>query len=153
MNFEDFQKSWQSQDGGKKVSINADVLLSEVRRNQEQFRQTILWRYVREVGIAMLLVPVFIYFGLKVSWTLHLAAFGCFVVGAFIVFDRRRQCRKTLEQGSLKESAATSLEEVNHQIWLLKNILWWYLLPLAVPMLLFFRWTAWQMPEPVTVRI
>src|SRR5690242_16781116 len=151
MNFEDFQKSWQSQDGGKKVSINADVLLNEVRRNQEQFRQTILWRDVREAGIAVLLVPVFIYFGLKVSWTLHLAAFGCFVVGAFIVLDRHRQNKKTRDlHGSLKDSAAISLAEVNHQIWLLKNILWWYLLPLAVPLLVFFGWTSWQMPKPVT---
>ena len=41
MNFEDFQKSWQSQDPVKTISVNADVLLNEVRRNQQQFRTTI----------------------------------------------------------------------------------------------------------------
>ena len=34
MNLDDFQKSWQSQDAAPKISINADVLLNEVRRNQ-----------------------------------------------------------------------------------------------------------------------
>ncbi len=63
MNFEDLQKSWQSQDAAKKISINVDVLLNEVRRNQQNFRRMIFLRDVREAGIAALLVPVFIYGG------------------------------------------------------------------------------------------
>ncbi len=43
----------------RKVTINADVLLNEVRRNQQNFRRMIFWRDVREVGVAALLVPVF----------------------------------------------------------------------------------------------
>ena len=57
MNFEDFQKSWQSQDAAKQVSINTDALLNEVRRDQLCFRRMIFWRDVREIGIAALLVP------------------------------------------------------------------------------------------------
>ena len=91
MNFEDFEKSWQSQDAAKKISINADVLLNEVRRNQLLFRTRIFVRDAIEVGVAAVLVPVFIAAGLKVSWTLHLCAFGCFVVGAYFVVDRWRQ--------------------------------------------------------------
>ncbi len=145
MKLDDFQKSWQSQDAAKEISINADVLLNEVRRNQQQFRRTIFWRDVREVGVAMLLVPVFIYSGWKTHWTLYLSAFACFVVGAFLVLDRRRQKKMTPDlHGSLKDCATTSLAEVSHQIWLLKNILWWYLLPPFVPMLLFFGWCAWS---------
>jgi hypothetical protein len=56
MNFEDLQKAWQSQDASAKVTINADVLLKEVRRNEQQFRASIFWRDVREVGSAFLLV-------------------------------------------------------------------------------------------------
>ena len=63
MNFEDLQKAWQSQDAGAKVTINADVLLKEVRRNQRHFRATIFWRDVREVGVAFLLTLLFF-----VSW-------------------------------------------------------------------------------------
>lgn len=154
MNFDDFQKSWQSQDAAKRVSVNADALLNEVRRQQQCFRQTIFWRDVREVGVAILLVPVFLYSGWKTHWTLYLSAFSCFVVGAFMLLDRRRQRKETPDsRRSLKDCAVTSLAEVSHQIWLLKNILWWYLLPLGAPFALFFIWIAWSGPGPVLAGI
>lgn len=154
MNFEDFQKSWQSQDAAKQVSINADALLNEVRRKQLCFRRMIFWRDVREIGIAALLVPVFIYSGWTVHWTLYLSAFACFVVGADMWLDRLRQKKLTPDlHGSLKDCAVTSLVEVNHQIWLLKNVFWNYILPLTVPMLLFFGWCAWDMRGSVGERI
>src|SRR6516225_10223683 len=95
MNFDDFQKSWQSQDAAKTISINADVLLNQVRRKQQCFRRTIFWRDVREVGVAALLVPVFAYNGWKTHWTLYLSAFACFVVGADMVLDRLQQKKLT----------------------------------------------------------
>ena len=154
MNFEDFQKTWQHQDATSKISINTDLLLKEVRRKQQQFRRTIFWRDVREVGVAALLVPVFIHSGWKIHWTLYLCAFGCFVVGAFMLLDRWQQKKKTPDlNGSLKDCAATALAEVSHQIWLLKNILWWYLLPIFVPIMMFFGWVAWQVPGPIVEKL
>lgn len=154
MNFEDLQKAWQSQDAAAKVTINAELLLKEVRRNQQCFRRMTFWRDVREVGVAALLVPVFLYSGWKTHWTLYLSAFACLVVGADMVLDRLQQRKVTPDlHGSLKECAITSLAEVCHQIWLLKNILWNYILPLSVPGLLFFGWCAWSLPLPVTARI
>ena len=95
MNLDDFQKSWQSQDAAKTISINADVLMNEVRRNQVVFRARIFVRDAIEVGVAALLVPFFIYSGWKTHWTLYLCAFGCFVVGAYFVVDRWRQKKMT----------------------------------------------------------
>jgi hypothetical protein len=43
----------------------------------------------------------------------------------------------------LRECAARSLEQVEHQIWLLRNVLWWYLLPLMAPVFVFFGHLAW----------
>jgi len=125
-----------------------------VRRNQVVFRARIFVRDAIEVGVAALLVPFFIYSGWKTHWTLYLCAFGCFVVGAYFVIDRWRQKKKTPDlHGSLKDCAATSLAEVCHQIWLLKNVLWWYLLPIFVPIMLFFGWSTWTMPGPVVVKV
>ena len=154
MNFEDFQKTWQQQEVMPKISVDTNLLLKEVRRKQQQFRRTIFWRDVREVGVAALLVPSFIASGLKISWTLHLCALGCFVVGAFMLLDRWQQKKKTPDlNGSLKDCAATALAEVSHQIWLLKNILWWYLLPIFVPIMIFFGWVAWRVPASITEKI
>jgi CubicO group peptidase (beta-lactamase class C family) len=154
MSFEDFQKSWQSQDSGKKILINADLLLNEVRRNQQQFHWMILRRDLIEVSVAAVLVPIFTYWGWKGQWTSYLVAFGCFVVGAYFLIDRRRQRKKTPDaHGSLKDCAATSLGEVNHQIWLLRNVLWWYLSPIYVPIIMFFGEAAWRTPGPAVAKI
>ena len=61
MNFEDLQKAWQSQNPSANVTIKAELLLKEVRRNQHYFRATIFWRDVREVGVAFLLALYFFY--------------------------------------------------------------------------------------------
>ena len=81
------------------MTINADVLLNEVRRNQQNFRRRFSVRDMREVGVAALLVPVFICGSSENHWTLVSVRFGCFVVGADIVLwtacskgTRRRIC-------------------------------------------------------------
>src|SRR5579859_6406579 len=123
MNLEDFQKSWQSQDAVKKISLNADVLLSEVRRNQQQFRTTIFLRDVREVGVAVVLIPVFIVMGRMLhNWTNYLVAAACFIVGGYILLDRWRRRGTSPDLGdTLKNCVTASLAEVHHQIWLLRS--------------------------------
>lgn len=146
MNLEDFQKSWQSQDAQSRISINADALLNEVRRNQQQFWATIFWRDVREVGVAFLLTLFFSYHGLRHhDWTDFLVGFACFGVGAFMVIDRLLQRKKQPAQNdSIKACVQSSLHQVNHQIWLLKNILWNYLLPLAAALEISICVSAWH---------
>lgn len=152
MNFDDLQKAWQSQDAGAKVTINADVLLKEVRRNQKQFRATIFFRDVREVGVCYALTAFFLYSGLhglawyapEGGWTLTLMGFACFGVGTFMLVDRVLQRRKqTTAKDSLKHCIETSLKDVNHQIWLLKNVFWWYLLPILIGLAAFTAQKVW----------
>src|SRR5258706_7416436 len=113
------------------VNANADVLLNEVRRNQQQFRKTIFWRDAREVGAAVVLMVVSLTCGIQWHWwSLYFLAFCCFFVGAFFLVDRFIQRRKQpVTNDSLQACIQSFLLEVNHQIWLLKNIFWWYLLP------------------------
>ncbi len=134
MSFEEMQKAWQAQDARLKVTINAELLLREVRHNQRHFRATILWRDVREVGVCALLTIAFFAWGFKWHWwSLYLLSFCCLFVGAFFVVDRRLQRRKQpLKNDTLQACVQNSLFQLNHQIWLLKNVFWWYLLPFAV---------------------
>jgi len=66
-------------------------------------------------------------------WPLTVLAILVFYVGVFLLVDHILQRRKkpTLT-GPLLECIEGSLNQVNHQIWLLKNVLWWYLLPPGV---------------------
>ncbi|MDR3456938.1 MAG: serine hydrolase [Verrucomicrobiae bacterium] len=146
MNFEDLQKAWQSQDPGAKVTVDADVLLKLVRRDHKKFVRTIFWRDAREVGVAYVLTWVFIHGALSQSawyvktgmpaavWSLCLIGVACFGVGTFILVDRwLRRGKRPIASDSLVNCLETSLREINHQIWLLKNVFWWYLLPLIIP--------------------
>lgn len=144
MNFEDFQKSWQSQE--TKISINTGLLLKEVRRNQQHFWATIFWRDVREVGVAILLFGIFLFWGLRVhDWTNCLVAFACLWIAIFMVVDRFIQHRKRpATNDTLKGCIESSLHQVNHQIWLLKNVFWWYLLPIAVALGISVAHSAWH---------
>ena len=150
MNFEKIQKAWQSQDAGAKVTINADVLLKEVRRNQQQFRVMILWRDVREVGVAFLLTLFFLHQGMRHHhWTDYLLACAGFGVGTFMLIDRWLQRKKRpVTNDSLRSCIEASLLQVNHQIWLLKNVFWWYLLPFAAAVGISIGHSAWHARNP-----
>ena len=134
MEFDDLQRAWQAQNPGAHVTIRADLLLKEVRRNQLQFWSTIFWRDVREVGVAVLLVLYFLWDAWHHhNWAHYLSALACAGVATFMVVDRLQQRKKKpVSNDALKHCLEVSLAEVNHQIWLLKNVFWWYLLPLLV---------------------
>ena len=146
MNPDDFKQAWQTQTSQTRLTIDAELLLQEVRRNQQHFTATIFWRDVREVGTAFLLVPLWFYMGVKLSlpWTWYLTVPVLLWVAGFMLADRMRHKRQLPEPGEpLRQRVESSLAQVDHQIWLLRNIFWWYLLPLALSVLAFFGQIAW----------
>jgi hypothetical protein len=146
MNFEELQEAWQSQDTGAKVTIRADALLKEVRREQKQFRATIFWRDAREVGVAAFMTWLFLRWAIRDrEWSLYLLALACFGVGTFMLADRWLQRKKRpVTNDSVRACIEASLVQVNHQIWLLKNVFWWYLLPIQVGLAALIGSVLWQ---------
>lgn len=140
MTFNELQNNWQSQQPEPKLAIDPDLLLKEVKRNQRNFESIIFWRDVGEVGVAVVLIPIFLYPGIKDKlWPLCLLAFLCFWIAAFMVVDRIIQKRRRpCLSDSLINCTKSSLAQVNHQVWLLKNVLWWYLGPLGAGLLIWF---------------
>jgi hypothetical protein len=127
--------------------VDADLLLKGVQRHRRDFMSTIFGRDVLEVGVAALLLPYWFYAGIAhdLPWTWWLAVPGLLWVGGFIVVDRIRHKQKPSEPGEpLLQSAQESLRQVEHQMWLLRNVLWWYLLPLGLPILAFFAQSTWR---------
>jgi hypothetical protein len=145
MTFDELQKTWQAQQTGLKLSIDSDLLLREIKRNKRNFDSTVLWRDVREVGIAIAVSILFLHLGLKNSlWPFFLLALLCLYVAVFMIVDRIFQKRKRpVLTESLMGWVKNSLAEVDHQIWLLKNVFWWYLLPPNIGFAIFFGYLAW----------
>ena len=144
MSSDKFQQAWQSQD---RLTIDAELLLKEVQRNQRQFTAAIFWRDVREVGVAVLMVPAWIFMGVRLSlpWTWYLMVPGLVWIAAFMLADRLRHRLQPPAFGQpLRERVQNSLAQVEHQIWLLRNVFWWYLLPIGLAMLALFVQITWE---------
>ncbi len=147
MDPDDIKQTWRAQSSQTRLTIDAELLLKEVRRNQRYFSAMIFWRDVREVGTALLMVPLWFYLGVKLSlpWTWYLGVPALIWVAGYMLVDRMRHNRQPPEPGEpLRRCVESSMAQVEHQIWLLRNILWWYLLPPSLAALAFFGQAAWQ---------
>jgi drug/metabolite transporter (DMT)-like permease len=134
MLLDDIQKTWQAQPEAR-VRVESEALLTELRRNQRNFKLTIFWRDFREVFVAAVMTVFFAYTGREVGWPWFLLAGACVWVGGFILVDRyRRRGRAARFDDSMLGCVEVSLEDVEHQIWLLRNVFWWYILPLGIGM-------------------
>jgi len=135
MSLNDLQRTWQSQQEAR-IRVDPAVLLQEMRRNQRNFKVTIFWRDFREVFVAVVMTVFFAFQGLSGrGWPWVLLGGTCAWVGGYFLVDRfRRRGRAARFGSSLLGCVEASLEDVEHQIWLLKNVFWWYLLPLAIGM-------------------
>jgi hypothetical protein len=142
---DDYQQAWQAQASQTRVTVDADLLLKELERNQRAFRATIFCRDFREVATALIMIPVWFYLGAKSSlpWTWYLTVPALLWIIAFFLIDRRRHPQTpSAPSEPLLATVKTSLSQVEHQIWLLRNVFWWYLLPLTISIQTFFAHVA-----------
>jgi CubicO group peptidase (beta-lactamase class C family) len=141
-----YQQAWQAHASQTRVTVDADLLLKEVQRNQRDFRALIFRRDVVEVGIALLMLPLWFYLGVTFSepWTWYLMVPALIWVIGFFLVDRMRHKQKCIGPGeTLLESVKESLIQLEHQIWLLRNVFWWYLLPFTISISAFFAHVTW----------
>lgn len=142
---DNYQQAWQAQTAQTRVTVDADLLLKELERNQRAFRATIFCRDFREVATALIMIPVWFYLGAKSSlpWTWYLTVPALLWITGFLLVDRRRHPQRPSPPGEpLLATVKESLTQVEHQIWLLRNVFWWYLLPLTISLQTFFAHVA-----------
>ena len=147
MNPDNLKQAWQTQTSQTRLTMDSELVLEVVRRQQQCFTAGIFWRDVREVGLSLLMVPLWIYLGVKQSlpWTWYMTVPALLWIAGFMLADRMRHKRQPPEPGEpLRQRVESSLTQVEHQIWLLRNVHWWYLLPIALSCLAFFSQGAWQ---------
>jgi len=144
---DELKQAWQSQTSQPRLTLDAALVLAEVRRNEQQFAATIYLRDLREVFVAIVMVPVWVCIGVKMKslWTWYLVITALFWIAGFMIVDRIRQRRRQASPGDdLRSSVERSLAQVEHQIWLLRNIFWWYLLPLFAAMMVWLAHLVWR---------
>jgi CubicO group peptidase (beta-lactamase class C family) len=146
MDPDSYQKAWHAQSSQTRVTIDADLLRKEVQRSEQNFRAMIFGRDFRELAIGLVMLPLWFYLGHRYSlpWTWWLAIPAITWVCLFIVVDRIRHKQWPSRPGEpLIDCVNSSLTQVEHQIWLLRNVFWWYLLPFTIAIMAFFTQSAW----------
>ncbi|QDU72903.1 hypothetical protein [Mucisphaera calidilacus] len=131
------QEAWGAQGGGVRVTKEGALLLREVQRNQRYLDQLVRLRDYREVGVALMLIVAWFAMSLLVPemlWTWYLSVPMFIWITVFmLVFRHRYGLLRSRADDALVEQARESLRQVEDQIWLLRNVMWWYILPLTVP--------------------
>ena len=138
MEADQLQKVWQSQECGRQIAVDTDLVLKLVRRNYRSFRSNVFWNDMREVGIAAILVAFFTYHGVSAHlWPLFVMAAACAWVGLFQLGDHVWMKWKTPTPGeTLVAWTESSLASVEHRTWRCKNVLWSCLLPFGIALVL-----------------
>lgn len=106
-------------------------MIDQAIRQARRFERRILIRDLLEIALSVGMAGLFLFSGLRMatSWPWFVAALLVFFVGAFFVGDRIRQRRTEEPAESVRGSLERSLQRLEHQIWLLRRVGWWYLTP------------------------
>ena len=95
MDHDDLKAAWQGQGARARLAIDAERLFDEMRREERCFASTIFWRDFREVGVSLVMVPLWVYLGIRNAspWTWYLAIPAMLWVVGFLLVDRMRHRR------------------------------------------------------------
>ncbi|EGF27857.1 hypothetical protein [Rhodopirellula baltica] len=148
MSLDKFRQAWKADASQLKVTIDIELLTQQVQQSDDQFRTMIFWRDVREVGVSLLLIPVWLVLGIGFSlpWSWWLTVPVLLWIAGFMLIDRKRHPKASSDPGQpLLFYTKESLTQVEHQIWLLRNVFWWYLLPPTISLMAFFVHLAWNL--------
>jgi hypothetical protein len=139
MNFENWQELWQKQPApGAVAQDTITETIRRVRAGARSFDRTIFWRDSREVIAAIGVAAVFgfiawakIHEGAQ-AWDAIIATILPLGVAGFLLVDRARaRDLRPVPNGTVVAELDHAIAELRHQHALLKNVLWWYLLPLV----------------------
>jgi CubicO group peptidase (beta-lactamase class C family) len=142
MHDEALKKLWQEQRFDAPPPVLDEKQIAAMQRKMKKFDRTILWRDWRE-NIAAIFIALF--FGVMFfTGPALMPRIGCVILvlaSAFICWypmHKKRGVAKTAPDAPVTEALECELEKVEVQIRLLRSILWWYLLPLGVGVLVFY---------------
>ncbi len=147
MTLDKFQKAWKAEAAQVRLSFDEELLTQRLKESHSDFQSMIRGRDTREIGMALVMIPIWIVMGLAFSlpWTWYLSIPALAWTAIFMWFDRKRHPQTSADAGEpLSFYVEESLKQVEHQIWLLRNVFWWYLLPYSISIAAFFIQTGWD---------
>src|SRR5512133_3968263 len=149
MNPDEMKKLWRSQLTGRRMALDAQILLQQLERNNKDFREMGVWSTVLQVGGSCVLAAFFGWYGYKDRvWPLFVIAASLVLSAAVLVRHRTRERRRRESKlEPVLECVQESIMKVEHEIRLWRSVFWWLLTPLGVGFALFAAFMFWQLRE------
>lgn len=158
MSFEELQLAWQHDRTATPIAKMDYSTLNQVRADSRRFSRMIFWRDVREVVASLLIAFVFgsvawaAHSEGAISWPAWISAALGLGVGVYFLIDRLIMHRRARPQGDvLCVEIDRAADSVRHQIWLLRNMFWWYMLPIILSTLFFALQVTIGTPEGTSI--
>ena len=140
MNDDELKKLWQRQPL-RKPDMSPEQLISAMQKQTSQLRRTLDARDLRELAACAFVMVIFGMFYFTVYRTLvsrlgDLIVIGSSIFIAWKLVHTRRMTPPAPPGATVIESLQAELKAVRAQSRLLGSVLWWYLLPLGIGVLL-----------------
>lgn len=137
MNFDDLKKTLQTLQHEDAVDA---IDLEQVRRKIAGSRRTFDLRDLREyvacIVVFVLFAPcVFMDYPAMTRVGAVITCLAAVFIGGWMYLGKRRH--RSRPELSVDEFLGAEIAHLNYQIWLLRNVSWWYLAPVAVGFLVF----------------
>jgi len=138
MTNEELKNIWAQQARPEKPVTISPEAIWHLAKASERFERTIFWRDAREWLATAVVAGVFIVyaFGFRtVHWLPILAAAMACLPMTYVAFLRARRSAP-LSSATVRDHLRLSIASVRQQIALLRSVLWWYLGPIALSLIL-----------------
>jgi hypothetical protein len=138
MTDEDLKNIWAQQASSDRSILVSPDTVWRLARASERFERTIFWRDTREWLVTVWLASIFLLNAFRyrtIQWLPILAAVIVCLPMTYVAFLRWKRARPKTSS-SLADHFRESITSLRHQIGLLRSVFWWYLLPLALSLLL-----------------
>ena len=136
---DELKQAWQSQFSGRRLVFDEDLILRQFRRQQSHVYGALYGADVLMILIAFAVLGIMGYafylsrWAAWAQWAVLIMVLPIAGFAAFTIVDRIRHLRRHPKRyDSVKACLESMLTEVHHRIWLYKNALWWFVLPVIV---------------------
>jgi len=140
MNDNELKKIWKDVANNNNIQFNHQKILNDMNNANQKLDRQIKWRNVREIGAAIFVIIAFsLMFFLIENYLVKLGAILVVFATIFIIFKllqvRNKKQFNTIIF-SIKDQLIHRKKYLQHEQALLKNIAYWYLFPLLIPIII-----------------
>jgi hypothetical protein len=147
MDIEIIRRAWNSQ---QPPGPPDEELIQALLGADRKLGRALFWRDMRESIVAIIVAIFFIHGGSTIGrvWVGYAAGTLCCFIPVFLILDRHlRRDDRINATASTRIALECAVRRVDHQIWLLRNVIWWYLLPIIMVFVLVLGDAALSMPR------